>query len=110
MSQSNFLGKLEGYIAYTFLYSSKFVCRHAVYSICFHVCVCMRVHISTELSVLLEAFKLDFCCLAEVYADTGAFDSVLTHGQPCMTDCFLKRERRRAANRGGIPKMCGMRQ
>lgn len=74
------------------------------------VCVCMRVHISTELSVLLEAFKLDFCCLAEVYADTGAFDSVLTHGQPCMTDCFLKKERRRAANRGGIPKMCGVRQ
>lgn len=79
-------------------------------TLCASMCVCMHMHISTELSVLLEAFKLDFCCLAEVYADTGAFDSVLTHGQPCMTDCFLKRERRREANGGGIPKKCGVRQ
>ena len=64
-------------------------------------CKCVFMCISTELSVQLEAFKQDFCCLLEVYADAWAFDSPLTQGQPCVTDCFLVPQRRREGKRGG---------
>lgn len=64
---------------------------------CARVCLCaspLSCHCNWRLSNRIAAAR------RRVYADAGAFDSPLTQGQPCVTDCSLELQRRREGKGG----------